>query len=103
VATTNNEGQATASDDLEKRFILVVRLTRLFQPERIVHLSVTSISLIMLLASAGSLLIQGKAGSAELTGLFGSSGIITYTAGRLLAMWSQALRVLVGESGGRAK
>ena len=75
----------------------VERLTHLFKVERLVHLGVTSISLLMLLASAGVLIFKGSAGPAELTGLFGSSGLITYSAGRLLFMWTQALRLLAGE------
>ena len=76
----------------------VERLTNLFRLERMVHLAITSISLAMLLVSAGILLYKGKAGPAELSGLFGSSGLIAYSAGRLLFMWSQALRLLGGES-----
>jgi hypothetical protein len=30
----------------------------------------------------------------EISGMFGSAGAITYSAGRLLRMWSDALRVL---------
>ncbi len=74
----------------------VERLTKLFQLERMVHLAVTSLSLVMLLTSAGVLLYKGKAGPAELTGLFGSSGLITYSAGRLLYMWNEALKLLAG-------
>jgi len=77
---------------------VIERLATLFRFERMVHLGVTSISLLMLLASAAFLLFKGKAGPTELTGLFGSSGLITYSAGRLLVMWNQALRLLAGES-----
>ena len=75
----------------------VERLTALFRLERLVHLIVTSVSLFMLLVSAGVLLYRGQAGPAELTGLFGSSGLITYSAGRLLFMWNQALKLLADE------
>lgn len=75
----------------------VERLTALFRLERLVHLAVTLISLVMLLTSAAFLIYKKQAGPAELAGLFGSSGLITYSAGRLLFMWSQALRVLAGE------
>ena len=75
----------------------VERLTELFRLERFVHLAVTIISLAMLLTSAGVLLYKKQADAAELAGLFGSSGLITYSAGRLLFMWSQALRLLAGE------
>jgi hypothetical protein len=80
----------------------VERLAGLFKFERMVHLGVTTISLAMLLTSAAVLLLKGSAGPTELVGLFGSSGLITYSAGRLLVMWNQALRLLAGESmGGR--
>lgn len=86
--------------DLRARMDAVERLTTLFRLERLVHLAVTSLALAMLLISAGVLLYKGKAGPAELTGLFGSSGLITYSAGRLLYMWNQALRLLAGETTG---
>lgn len=85
---------------LKERMDAVERLTNLFRLERLVHLAVTGISLLMLLSSAGFLLAKGKAGPGELTGLFGSSGLITYSAGRLLFMWNQALKVLAGEPTG---
>ena len=51
------------------RMDAVERLTMLFKLERQVHLFVTSLSLLMLLASAGVLIFKGTAGPAEL-GLF---------------------------------
>jgi len=88
------------SRSLAARMDVVERLTRLFKLERMVYLSVTVVSVLVLLGSAGALLFKGTAGTAELTGLFGSSGLITYTAGRLLFMWNQALRLLAGEKVG---
>jgi hypothetical protein len=85
-------------DNLNARMDAVERLTKLFRLERMVHLAVTSISLLMLLLSAGVLMYKGKAGTAELAGLFSSSGLITYSAGRLLFMWNQALQLLAGEA-----
>ena len=79
------------------RMDAVERLTELFRLERFVYLAVTIISLVMLLTSAGVLLYKKQADAVELTGLFGSSGLITYSAGRLLFMWTQALRLLAGE------
>jgi len=83
--------------ELQDRLHAVERLTKLFKLERMVHLGVTSIALLMLLASAGSLIYHGKAEQAELVAMFGSSGLITYTAGRLLHMWNQALRLLASQ------
>jgi hypothetical protein len=87
-----------ADTSMKARMDAVERLTSLFRLERMVHLAVTVVSLAMLLASAGRLLYNGKASVPELAGLFGSSGLITYSTGRLLLMWNQALRVLGGES-----
>ncbi len=83
------------SDDLDERLKVVERLTNLFKLERMVYLSVTILSLIMLIGSALSLMLRDLAGTAELTMLFGSSGLITYSAGRLLYMWDEALKRLM--------
>lgn len=82
---------------ITSRMNAVERLTALFKLERLVHLTVTSVALLMLLLSTGVMLYKGTAGPAELAGLFGSSGLISYSAGRLLFMWNQALRLLAGE------
>lgn len=83
------------SDDLSKRMDAVERLTTLFKTERMVYLGTTAVSLLMLIGSALSLMLRDKAGAPELTMLFGSSGLISYTAGRLLFMWNEALRRLL--------
>jgi cell division protein FtsL len=83
------------ADSLEERIRAIERLTQLFKVERAVYLTVTVLSLVMLIASAASLMIKDTAGSAELSALFGSSGLITYTAGRLLYMWKEAMRRLI--------
>ena len=85
-------------DSIEQRMVVVEKLTRLFKFERMVYLGVTVISLIMLLISGASLIAKGEAGTAELSLLFGSSGLITYTAGRLLYMWNEALKRLMPTS-----
>jgi len=82
-------------ENLEQRMQVIERLTQLFKFERLVYLSVTGVSLVLLVACAISLLIRDEAGTAELSGLFGSSGLITYTAGRLLYMWSEAINRLI--------
>lgn len=86
--------------ELEARFEYVKNLTKLFKFERIVHLVITCISLIMILLSAGSVIYNGNADAIDLSLIFGSSGLITYTAGKLLQMWSQALKIISNEEGG---
>jgi hypothetical protein len=80
--------------ELHDRMDAVERLTNLFRLERMVHLIVTTVSLIMLLTSAARLIVKGEAHTAELSLLFGSSGLITYSASRLLTMWNQALSLV---------
>ncbi|HSM04654.1 MAG TPA: hypothetical protein VK858_08520 [Longimicrobiales bacterium] len=89
-----------SSADLEAKLQAIERLNQMFRFERLVHLGVTLTSLAILLGSAGVMLWRQSASPAELAGLFGSSGAITYSAGRLLRMWSDALGVLVGKAPG---
>lgn len=86
------------NDEFRLRLEAVERLTKLFRMERMVYLVTTMISLLMLVGSAFSLMMRNQAGTAELTMLFGSSGLITYTAGRLLFMWNEALKRLIPSS-----
>jgi len=54
-------------DNLSARMDVVERLTHLFTFERRVYLAVTVMSLVMLMSSAVSLMLKGKAGAAELS------------------------------------
>ena len=92
-------GSAAIPSDLNARLDAVERVTKLFKTERLVYLVMTTLSLAMLLLVAGRLIYKGEASAAELTALFGSSGLITYSTGRLLYMWTQALS-LFGEPSG---
>ena len=83
------------ADDIKARMAVVKELTELFKFERMVYLGVTLLSLAMLVGSALRLMTEGQAGTAELSMLFGSSGLITYSTGRLLFMWNEALKRLI--------
>lgn len=87
--------------ELNARYKIVEKLTKLFKFERMIHLMVTTVSLIILLISITIMIIRDKAGPAELSLMFGSSGLITYAAGRLLRMWDQALKVIVTGNTGK--
>lgn len=82
------------TDGLESRMDAVERLAKLFKPERIVYLIITTLSLGILLTSAAVLIVDKRADNIELTGLFGSSGLISYTTGRILKMWNQAFQLI---------
>jgi hypothetical protein len=79
--------------DIAVRLDAVERLTKIYQFERFFFLGVTTVSVLMLLACAGVALVKGG-DPAAVTGLFGSSGLITYSTGRILFMWSRALSML---------
>lgn len=85
--------------EIKERLEAVERLTKLYRPERTVHLVVTSASLMILLLAAGMMLYRGQAGPTELGLMFGSSGMVTYTAGQLLRMWDRAVSIIADSSG----
>lgn len=80
----------------DARLAALERLLKNFRPERMAHLILSCAALLTLLTAAGMMIIRGTAGIAELSVVFGSSGLITYTSGRLLHMWNQAFRMLYG-------
>ena len=77
----------------------IEKITRIFKAERIVYLCVTIVSLVMLLSSAVVMLYKGQGNAAELSLMFGSSGLITYSTTRLLHMWDQAMQILKSNKG----
>jgi len=85
-------------ETLSSKMEAVKELVGMFKLERVVHLVTTSVSLLMLFGSAATLIYQRKADVSELTMLFGASGLITYSANRLLRMWDQALGVVAGKN-----
>lgn len=92
------------SQALRSRLEAVERLAALFRFERFVYLAITVISFLLLLGVAIRLFIADTAQIAEWGLLFGSSGLITVTANRVLQMWSQALRIIASEPiGGSSK
>lgn len=74
----------------------VKQLLALFKLERMVYLAITLICLLLLIFVAVMQLNSPGDDSkyAVVTGLVGSSGGIVYTAGRLLKMWSEAMRLI---------
>jgi hypothetical protein len=74
----------------------IERLIQLFRMERLAYLIVTTLSLVMLLYCGGVLIFRAQASMETLAPLFGSSGLITYTANRLFRMWDQAVRIVGG-------
>jgi len=81
--------------NLDQRIDAVKSLIGIFRMERVVYLVITSASLLMLLTAVIAIMSKDQQNLGVLTALFGSSGLITYSLGRLLRMWDQALEVLM--------
>ena len=81
------------TNGLDTKVEAIKSLLDAFKYERIVYLIVTVISLFVLFGCALYLIFTNQS-IAAVIGMFGSSGAITYTAGRVLRMWSEALRIL---------
>lgn len=71
-------------------------LVTLFKTERMVYLVITLISVIVLISTAVFLIISSTEYEQTMAvlGLFGSTGGITYSTGRLLKMWSEAMQLI---------
>ncbi|HTY11512.1 MAG TPA: hypothetical protein VMF88_10610 [Bacteroidota bacterium] len=82
-------------DDLDKKVEAIGKLLKMFKMERIVYLIVTIVSFCSLLGCAIYLIYsKGQEEIPSIIGMFGSSGGIAFTSGRLLKMWSDALQLL---------
>ena len=83
-----------SEDDLAGKVEAIKSLLGVFKLERMVYLTVTVLSLLILFASAIRLLMQDERDDAALVFIVSGSGGILYATGRLLRMWSDALRML---------
>jgi len=90
----SSRGAGTIGADLEKRLDVVQRLLATFKFERMVHVGVTLLALIVLLTCAIAMLVQQAERYVEVAGLFTASGAITITCGKVLRMWNDALVAL---------
>jgi len=90
------------ASDLEQRLHAVERITELFRFERMVYLCVTVLSFLVILGSGICVLIRDGPTAPVLLPFFGSSGLITYSTGRLLRMWDEALKRIVPDPGSEA-
>ncbi len=98
-----------SNDALDSRSRSILALISAFRPERMTYLVITAISAAALLGCTGVLLWQSfgpgrsddlsDADVALLVGLFGSSGVVTYSVGRILRMWDQVVDLIRGQTG----
>jgi len=83
------------NSDLQNRMAVIEQLTRLFKTERLVYLVTAVVSFLLLVGCTISLMVNRQVTGSELAMLFGSSGLIAYTASRLLFMWEEAIKRLM--------
>lgn len=88
-----------ADNEFEVRYAVVEKTLKLFRLERMVYIVFTTSSFLLLLGSAVFLIIKSHAEPAILVSLFGSSGVMGFTVGRVLNMWTQALQAITRSGG----
>lgn len=84
------------SDKLSNTVKAIKELVGLFKTERMVYLIITLVSVLVLIGTAVSLLFKSDSqeNTIAVMGLFGSTGGIVYSSGRLLKMWSEAMQLI---------
>jgi hypothetical protein len=81
--------------DVDQTLRALEQLLALFRFERMVYLGVTVLALIILLVTAAFMLMSRDSHSVGVAlGMFGSTGLITFTTSRLLTMWNQAFALI---------
>ncbi len=85
-----------AVDPLKLRLQAVKEIIALFKLERIAYLCASILSVGILLF-AGLKLIVSNASTAEIGLMFGATGVVTLSVGRLLTLVRMALKVFAGQ------
>jgi len=82
--------------ELDNTVKAIKELVGLFKTERMVYLAITLVSVLILIGTAVMLIIRSDSQEATIAvmGLFGSTGGIVYSTGRLLKMWSEAMQLI---------
>ena len=73
-------------------------ITQLFSLERYVYIACCGFAVVLLLTNAVMVMWQdGAIKAADLGLLFGASGLITYSIGRLIYMWNRLVDLIFSE------
>jgi len=80
--------------DLKDRAAVVAELAKVYRPERITYLIISILALLMVVACTVIVIIRQGIDWAQLTLLFGSSGVISLACSRVLFMWSRAMEAV---------
>lgn len=76
---------------IDRRVLAVKELLEAFKLERILYLIISCIAVAVLLTIAIFIMIKKPGNMEWFIGLFVPAGAITYSIGRILKMWNQAL------------
>ena len=85
------------SESSRERLEMAKEITRLFSLERYAYVSCCGIAVVLLLINAVILIRNGNTNGTELTLLFGASGLITVSIGRLIYMWNKVVDLILSE------
>ena len=77
--------------DIDKRVLAIKELLQAFRLERILYVVISCVAVGALLAIAVFIIIKNPDNIEWFISLFVPAGAITYSIGRILKMWSQAL------------
>lgn len=77
--------------DIDKRVLAIKELLQAFKLERILYVIISCVAVGVLLTVAIFILIKNPDNIEWFVSLFVPAGAITYSIGRILKMWSQAL------------
>ena len=88
--------EACIMSEIDKTVKAIKELVALFKTERTVYMIITLISVLILIGTALMLIVRSESqeNTIAVMGLFGSTGGIVYSTGRLLKMWSEAMQLI---------
>lgn len=73
---------------------IITELVKIFKFERYLYNISTIIAFLVLISCTIYLFCQESINIPAITGMFGSSGVIAFTCGRFLRMWSDAINLV---------
>jgi len=89
------------TNDLDIKLAAIKTLLEAFKMERLLYVIISAVSVIVLLGTSLFLLFNQESLSegnpAWFIGLFVPAGAITYSIGRILKMWNQAIAFIGGQ------
>jgi hypothetical protein len=86
------------SADQAARIAQVKEIVALFKIERLTHLALAALGVIILLIAACRVIMTGTSQLSDLAAIFGSAGTMTYSMARILTVFDKVLTFVAGET-----